>query len=86
MSETVSLAQRRWESKRDPAAHSPRDMLVEAIRQIDEGEIDAEHMILCYGSENEDEASYGWLQAGPFRTLAMVGLVEVVKRLLARGA
>lgn len=43
-------------------------------------------MILCYGTDDEDAADYGWFQAGQLGTLGMIGLVEAVKRLLAEAA
>lgn len=78
MTEIVSFAARKWASNTDPNAYSPRDMLVEALRQVDAGDLDAHHMVLVVA--HKDEASptgqtTGYMQAGSYAPLAALGLL-----------
>lgn len=80
MSDVVSLTERKWNSNSAVDAHTVLDMLRVAIAQIERGEIEASHAILCLGHvTDENGASTDWLQAGKFDAFRQLGLLERVK-------
>ncbi len=79
MSEIADLSARRWEVANGPDAHKPVDALREAIRQIEAGEMKADHVIICFGGETDTHVITDWLQAGTFNSHAQSGLLERVK-------
>ena len=80
MSEISSLVERRWQGDSDTRAHKITDMLRVAIAQIERGEIDADHAILCMGKVSDENAiTTDWLQAGQFSPFAQLGMLERIK-------
>lgn len=53
---------------------TPRDMLVYLMRRIDAGEIEPDHMVVCYGSDK----THGVQAAGP-SIMTAIGLLETGK-------
>ena len=84
MSEVADLSARRWAANGDPEAQSPLTALAEARRQLEAGEIEAEHVIIIYGHIDESGASQtGYFQAGTFNEFGQVGLVQRGLRLIS---
>jgi hypothetical protein len=68
-----SLEAKRWEKTTDPNAHKPIEALRAAIRGIESGEINPDHIVVVY-HDNKDGT--GYFQAGEFSTLvASMGLL-----------
>ena len=85
MVDIVDLASKRWaRGDRRPEAHSPRDVLVETLRQIDAGEFDPAHVIVCIATEHDDEFDSGtrYLQGGSFPYHGQVGLLSAVRGMM----
>ena len=77
--EVTDLSARRWVMNPAVDAHSPVAALKEAIRQIEAGEMLADHVIIAVGSMSEDAAVTDWLQAGSFNVFAQRGLMAGVQ-------
>lgn len=60
---------------------TPRDVLIKMLRQIDNGEIEPDALIVCYREVKGDEISYK--QSSPSLYLTM-GIMEAVKILMLR--
>jgi hypothetical protein len=61
----VDLAEKRWtDGENNPRQHKPRDALLAALRDIDAGVINPDHLVVCYSLPNNDEAECGYYQAG----------------------
>ena len=85
MVDIVDLASRRWaRGDRRPEAHSPRDALVETLRQIDAGEFDPAHVIVCIAVNEPGEFDHGtrYMQGGSFPYHGQVGLLSVVRGMM----
>lgn len=73
----------RWQRKMDPADFSPRDALIEALRQLDDPNenLPDEHVILIFGGSGADgRARFRFLQAGGFDEFAQIGLMRLAMR------
>jgi hypothetical protein len=76
---------RRWEKDTDPKSHPPVTALREALRQLEAGEIEAEHIMVVHAHHDSDGVSHvGFLQAGKFCELAQVGMMQRAARLIAQ--
>lgn len=85
MSEPVSLAARRWAKDTDPKRHDPATALLEALRQLEAGEIHADHIVVVHGHHDEDGVSHvGYLQAGKFSELEQCGMMSRGLRLISQ--
>lgn len=85
MVDIVDLASKRWaRGDRRPEAHSPRDVLVEALRQIDAGEFNPAHVIVCIATDHDDEFDSGtrYFQGGSFPYHGQVGLLSAVRGMM----
>lgn len=83
MSEVVDLQARRWESEGDPNSHVPASALRECLRQIEAGELIAEHLIIFFGHiDEEGQSQTGYFQAGKFCEFAQSGLAARGLRLI----
>lgn len=78
------LSRARWRrAGGDPAKHTARDALVEALRRLDEGELPMEHVIICVAQPDENGmAAPAFLQGGPLSVYAQVGLLRLVEQLI----
>jgi hypothetical protein len=74
------LSARRWKHGQDPAQHTIRDMLAEALRQLDAGELHADHAILAFSVEDGRGCRTGWLQAGTLSPLGQLGLLTRISQ------
>lgn len=81
---TDDLSRARWrKADGDPAKHTPRDALVEALRRVDTGELPVEHVIVCIAQPDADGAAVpAFLQGGPYSVYAQVGLLRMVEALV----
>lgn len=79
MSAPVDLNARRWATADRTAAFKPVEALREAIRQIEAGEVPADHVVVCFGGSDDCTNSSAWVQAGTFDTFQQYGLLERVK-------
>jgi len=70
------LAKKRSEAAGDCRLWSPRDALLATVRQIDEGGINPDKLVISYRepTENEHEVKYGYFAAG-VTTLEHAGLL-----------
>lgn len=83
MSEIADLSERRWQKAAAPDELKPVDALRQAIREIEAGTIDADHLLICIGAvDGEGGVSTDWLQAGPLNLYGQLGLLERVKGLI----
>lgn len=77
MSEITSLSARRWAKDSDPNKFTPREVIVEALRQLDAGEVEAEHVIVVHGwYDPAGVSNTGYFQGGEFRHLEGIGLLH----------
>lgn len=74
MSKVVDLDSARWTGNKTPADHKPVEALKAAIRAIEEGHIDATHVVIGIASTSEKRTHM--FQAGPFDYWGQVGLVH----------
>lgn len=80
MTDLVDFSSRRWsDSRKSCRDFSPRDALCEALRLIDAGEIDPDHVIVLFGRQDGEASIADWRQAGSFGAYAQRGLIETVK-------
>lgn len=84
VSGVASLNARRWVKDDNPKAHTPADALREALRQLESGELEADHVIVVYGYHNKDEQGVvGYLQGGSLPELAQCGMLARAHHLIA---
>jgi hypothetical protein len=77
--EPVSLNERRAKRADDPRLWTPREALVKMLRDLDEGVIQLEHLIVVYGSHNAESGSQcGFVQAGSFKPFEQLGLLQTI--------
>lgn len=77
---------KRWEKPGTPGSHKVIDALEIALHRVKTGEIDAQHVVICFGSVGEDQvANTDFLQAGSFSFYAQCGLVHAILRLMTKG-
>ncbi len=79
MSEIADLSARRWQTATEPHQVRPVDALRQVASQIEAGEIDASHVIICVGIEEDHAVQSQWFQAGDFALFAQIGLLERIK-------
>jgi hypothetical protein len=79
MTDITDLSARRWQNVSDPEAHKPIDALRETIRQIEAGEVEADHVVICLGATKDGAAVTDWLQAGTFDVYGQRGLLDTVR-------
>lgn len=80
LSKVSSLVERRWNNSDDTRAHTVTDMLRVAIAQIERGDMNPAHAILCMGHVSDDNAiTTDWLQTGQFNGFEQLGLLERIK-------
>lgn len=62
----ADFAAQRWNKRDDPGAHTPRDALIAALRDIDSGVIDPRHLVIVYAQKTEpnEDPKTGYYQAG----------------------
>lgn len=80
MSEPIDINARRWANgpnRND--AYKPADALREALRQVEAGEVPADHVIICMGASVDGSNVSTWLQAGRFDTFQQYGLMDRIK-------
>lgn len=79
--EPIDFLEKRWNGgSNQPDAYTPREALLAAIRRIDSGEITPDHVIICMGACNPEDAfiSTVYTQAGSFNPYAQIGLLDRV--------
>lgn len=82
MSEPVSLTARKWQRDTNPKSHAPETALREALRQLEAGEIQADHIMVIHAHHTELGVSHvGYLQAGKFSELEQCGMMLRAGRL-----
>ena len=88
MNEPVSLEEARWAKDNNVRAHNVAACLRVALAQIERGEIEADHVVVCFGVSNEETGSIttDWLQAGKFSGFAQLGLLERIKMAIVQHA
>lgn len=79
MSEIADLSARRWNTATEPHQIKPADALRQVARQIEAGEVEADHVIICVGTERDNAVQAQWFQAGSFALYAQLGLLERIK-------
>ena len=78
MSDPISLSAVRWKKDENPNSYTPRDVLAEALRQIDAGEMLADHVIIFHAFPSKDDPTrftVGYWQGGSFSVLQTMGMV-----------
>ena len=85
MNEPTSLAARRWKTDQQTESFTPRDALVEALRQLDAGEIKADHILICHAWKEARGESVGWFQSGDLTPLGQLGLLTRVSHVMTMG-
>ena len=64
----------------DAATWTPREALLETVRRIDEGEIDPDVLVVCYGYwEDDDETRCAGYLSSDRDRFAAIGVLEKVK-------
>jgi hypothetical protein len=81
--DVVDLVARRWERRTEPNEHEPIEALRAAVRAIEAGEIDPDHIVVCYHVP-EDPPRTGWFQAGLQSELGAEGLVHRIAHMMAQ--
>lgn len=78
------LSHARWlKAEGDPAKHTPRDALVEVLRRIDTGELDADHIVVCIAERTDDGSALPtYFQGGPCSVYAQIGLLRMCASLV----
>lgn len=85
MTEPISLAARKWGRDTNPANHQPQVALHEALRQLEAGEIEADHVMVIHGYHDDaGKSQVGYLQAGKFSELEQCGLLARALRLASQ--
>jgi hypothetical protein len=80
-------ALKRIESAKFAGDLKPRDALVDMLRQIDAGEVDPDHLVICYSDlRTEGASAVGYRSAGTRDLTGIVGLLERAKIMLNFGA
>lgn len=81
-----SITEARADKYNDGSMWSPRDALIALLREIDNGEIAVEHMVICFDRASEHEGrvtrSVSYRSAGPRSRHEAIGLVEASKGLM----
>ncbi len=72
----ISLGERR--GKEDVSKLSPRDLLVSMLREIDNGELNLEGVVLCY-FWTEGEGTVTGLKRAQATIMQAVAMVEIAK-------
>lgn len=87
-SKITSLGAARFKRVGSPNDITPRDALEEALRQVNEKELNPDHIIILYiGKDDDSDESYsGYIQAGVASWYARMGLIERVKHMMHRAA
>ncbi len=81
-----SIAEIKSDKSRNAADWTPRDVLIDALRQIDSGEINADALIVVMREKKgPGETDTRWAMAGP-DTHTSLGLLEYAQfRIMATG-
>lgn len=78
-----SIAEKRADKAGDGRLWTPRDLLIALLREIDEGDIKAEHMVVCFDRSEEREGRetrlLSYRAAGVRSRHEAVGLIEATK-------
>ena len=84
MSDPVNLATAKAYRTGDPKDWSVRDMLVDQIRRIDDGEINPRHAVVAMHFANKDGGtSTGYARSGGTQ-IEVVGTLRIVEDLIVR--
>lgn len=59
----------------------PRDILIEMLRDIDEGKVDPSAMVICYRIDEEGETFSHFISACPDGIIAMGLLTRVIHKM-----
>ena len=81
----ADFAVQRWNKKENPGAHSPRDALIAALRDLDSGVIDPRHIIIVYANKGDvdEDALTGYYQAGDLHGVyGVLGLLARANHLI----
>lgn len=80
--DTIPLATARAERENNASAWKPRDVLIQALRDIDSGLINPDELIVCYHETKSDgEYASGFLRSGK-DVLLTIGVLEDTKHKL----
>jgi hypothetical protein len=82
VSEISDLSARRWRDRPDPNDHTPVEALRAALRAVERGEIDPEHIIVGWSG---DDDRVGYYQSGKLDHYASIGLLERIKHMIMIG-
>lgn len=82
--EPISIAQIKAEKAGDCSLWGPRDILIDVLRRLDNGNIVPTRMIICYREGEPDDPHTSYTICGD-DVLTHVGMLERVKQLLMEG-
>jgi len=77
----VSVAEVRAERSQDCANYKPRDTLIAFLRDIDEGRINPDALVICFRETDEEGSATGFRNACPDILVAMGMMQRVAWRL-----
>lgn len=82
------LTDKRWEKgEGKPSSHKLREALEVALHRLDVGEIEADHVIVCFGHTDDGGGdSCSFFQAGNYSHYGQLGILEAVKFLMSEAA
>lgn len=76
MSGVTDLGAARFGRGYRPSQHKPRDVLAAMLKDIDEGNLDPTHVIVCYAVEDDTDGSCGFYQGGKLPFLGQLGMLS----------
>ncbi|WLJ71074.1 hypothetical protein [Sphingomonas phage Kimi] len=77
------ITRRRWDKNHEPGSHRPVDCLRMMLDRIERGEVDPDHIVICYSNNKADtEGATGYYQAGTLGYHGQQGLLTRVLHLM----
>ena len=74
-----SITELKGEKDHDSRTWTPRDALINTLRDLDSGELEADHIMILYGRKSQNS---GFSQGGSFTYYEQVGMLEITKNYL----
>lgn len=76
------LARRRFDQSRNPNDHRPLDALKAMVADIEAGELDVRHVVICYQRSDDENRDCGYYQAGEAKVAESIGICTRVAQLI----